>query len=266
MRWSQTLDKDEILKPEGDELSGEPLLAGGYLTRGANSARARRRQKDFDGMNEPLRRPVTPSHRRLQDSSRKSQPRYVHRTSFLGRNTRGLNPSLHPPSRADMVRLLLAAGVDPLHRMENSQTGKVRDQRSIDLAVRDLYVLHPDQEKRALTSTVKHLDLDHGFPELRTYHRYAPPVEVQCRPNLNTPSQDQGQAPLENLQVQGRVQWAANRLDIPVRHEVHATTWHKSPRYDTVFSRGRVPDQTGNDKNTWFPLRIISRNVEMLYE
>ncbi|KAL5020731.1 hypothetical protein ScPMuIL_002186, partial [Solemya velum] len=71
------LDKDEILKPEGDELSGEPLLAGGYLTRGANSARARRRQqKDFDGMNEPLRRPVTPSHRRLQDPSRKSQPRF----------------------------------------------------------------------------------------------------------------------------------------------------------------------------------------------
>ncbi|KAL5017753.1 hypothetical protein ScPMuIL_005164 [Solemya velum] len=71
------LDKDEILKPEGDELSGEPLLAGGYLTRGANSARARRgQQKDFDGMNEPLRRPVTPSHRRLQDPSRKSQPRF----------------------------------------------------------------------------------------------------------------------------------------------------------------------------------------------
>ncbi|KAL5007772.1 hypothetical protein ScPMuIL_016578 [Solemya velum] len=104
------LDKDEILKPEGDELSGEPLLAGGYLTRGANSARARRRQqKDFDGMNEPLRRPVTPSHRRLQDPSRKSQP----------------SPSLHPPSRADIVRPPTRSG-----SRSTAQDGELTDRKS----------------------------------------------------------------------------------------------------------------------------------------
>ncbi|KAL5021709.1 hypothetical protein ScPMuIL_000864 [Solemya velum] len=130
------LDKDEILKPEGDELSGEPLLAGGYLTRGANSARARRRQqKDFDGMNEPLRRPVTPSHRRLQDPSRKSQPslKFITYERISPPTARGALPSESEPRLSGSLALPITTRHPPrvdrrrLHKGERRVTNQSED-------------------------------------------------------------------------------------------------------------------------------------------
>ncbi|KAK3586336.1 hypothetical protein CHS0354_019996 [Potamilus streckersoni] len=61
------LDKDESLRPEGNELSGERLLMTEYLAIPGASAKSRRKDV-VSARFEPLQRPVTPSQRKAAEA------------------------------------------------------------------------------------------------------------------------------------------------------------------------------------------------------
>ncbi|CAL1530183.1 unnamed protein product [Lymnaea stagnalis] len=79
------LDKDEVLRPQQGELTGERLLAQFSLARPPNTASRMRKKLAGD---EPLKRPVTPGSRRVFDHGHTN----VNNNNMVRRNTTG---SLH---------------------------------------------------------------------------------------------------------------------------------------------------------------------------
>lgn len=88
------LDKDEVVRAEGDEQAGEKLLAEYLLTTG--SAKPRRRNTDsVMSMNGPLQRPVTPSQRKAAEMMSRSQSQVGSRPG-----TGIKDPTVRPPTRS----------------------------------------------------------------------------------------------------------------------------------------------------------------------
>ncbi|XP_033763638.1 lisH domain-containing protein ARMC9-like isoform X2 [Pecten maximus] len=68
------LDKDEPIRPEDNELSGEQLLSADYLAPGGVASKPKKKHTDsVMAQQVPLQRPVTPSQRRAADSPHPSQ-------------------------------------------------------------------------------------------------------------------------------------------------------------------------------------------------
>lgn len=92
------LDKDEVVRAEGDEQSGEKLL-----TEYATSPKPKRRATDSAmSMHEPLQRPVTPGQRKAVEMAMGSQFMGSRPTSQSGSRpqTGSKDPNIRPPTRS----------------------------------------------------------------------------------------------------------------------------------------------------------------------
>ncbi|KAI8795631.1 lisH domain-containing protein ARMC9 [Biomphalaria glabrata] len=125
------LDKDEVLRPQQGELSGEGLLRQFTLTQPPNTA-SRRKKKLTD---EPLQRPATPGNRRVHDNLNKNN----NNAPSVRKTTPTENPSFG--SETNLARPPTRSGSRPASQ-ESSHNVDVR----------------PSSQNRALRPSTKSLE------------------------------------------------------------------------------------------------------------
>ncbi|XP_078420049.1 lisH domain-containing protein ARMC9 isoform X2 [Cetorhinus maximus] len=120
------LDKAEILKPQPGELSGEKLLTAEYLGIMTNTMKTRRKPLPLlnESVDEPLRRPVTPSmHRVGYTSLGAALNKHESRSPSTGSNLYS-RQSIRPPTRSGSRTSVSELGASPVSFDRNtSQLG-----------------------------------------------------------------------------------------------------------------------------------------------
>ncbi|XP_069753165.1 lisH domain-containing protein ARMC9 isoform X2 [Narcine bancroftii] len=114
------LDKAEILKPQAGELSGEKLLTAEYLGIMTNTMKARRKTvlPLKESIDEPLRRPVTPSMHRLGTALEKHESRSPSTVSSLYSQQ-----SSRPPTRSGIRTSDSEFGTSPVNFDHSTSIG-----------------------------------------------------------------------------------------------------------------------------------------------
>ncbi|XP_064610280.1 lisH domain-containing protein ARMC9-like isoform X2 [Liolophura sinensis] len=164
------LDKDELLVAQPGELSGEKLLTTEFISQSHGHTK-RKRNDHVGARNEPLQRPVTPGHRKLDTLMMSNQPRGVPQPD--SRPASRTNPALsRPTSQNALARPPTRSGSRPA-----SQDGvaKVRPRSRPSTQDRDQQAA----STQSLSRSGSQISKQHNQPSKRALEKLGPDVDVK---------------------------------------------------------------------------------------